>query len=249
MPDLAALNAAERQTLALLAQGHTAKSIAALTGRSVASVNERLREARRKTGMGSSRELARLLAAQENRDEQIGMAGVTAAAAPLAPEAAPRRAGGLILGGSIMAVATIAAVLMLMPAAQEVPASDPLLGTFAQSEAQSAPRLYQRLRAEVRDPAWAPQAEAALRARFAAVPGVAPDRLRVICGATLCEIAGVLETRDAAAMDATLATLQDKPLREDMRRLGFTGDGPMGFGGEAGSAPRSRFYAYWTRKR
>lgn len=39
------------------------------------AVNERLREARRKTGVGSSRELARLAAAPENRDEKIGVAG------------------------------------------------------------------------------------------------------------------------------------------------------------------------------
>ncbi|MBN8809286.1 MAG: hypothetical protein J0I47_13775 [Sphingomonas sp.] len=59
--DLTSLNAAEREALALLASGHTAKSIATLTGRTEAAVNERLRDARRKTGVGSSRELARLL--------------------------------------------------------------------------------------------------------------------------------------------------------------------------------------------
>ena len=53
--NLGALTPAECEALALLAEGHTAKSIAALTGRSVAAVNERLREARRKTGIGSSR--------------------------------------------------------------------------------------------------------------------------------------------------------------------------------------------------
>ena len=75
--DLSALNAAERQVLLLLAQGHTAKSVASQTGVTVHSVNERLREARRKTGAGSSRELARLLAAevepQENRATKIGV--------------------------------------------------------------------------------------------------------------------------------------------------------------------------------
>jgi DNA-binding CsgD family transcriptional regulator len=65
VPDLSALNSAEREALSLLAQGHTAKSIASITGRSVGSINERLREARRKTGVRSSRELARLFAAQE----------------------------------------------------------------------------------------------------------------------------------------------------------------------------------------
>jgi len=72
--DFGKLNAAERTALSLLARGHTAKSIATLTDRSVGAVNERLREARRKTGIGSSRELARMFAAQESRDELIGMA-------------------------------------------------------------------------------------------------------------------------------------------------------------------------------
>ena len=58
---LEALNDYELEILRLLANGHTAKSIAARLGRSETAINERLREARRKTGLGSSRELARLL--------------------------------------------------------------------------------------------------------------------------------------------------------------------------------------------
>ena len=56
--DLSRLNEAERRVLGLLAEGHTAKSIANTIGSTPAAVNERLREARRKTGVGSSRELA-----------------------------------------------------------------------------------------------------------------------------------------------------------------------------------------------
>ena len=71
--ELSRLNEAERRVLRLLAEGHTAKSIAAELGTTTAAVNERLREARRKTGAGSSRELARQLRAQENRHEQMGV--------------------------------------------------------------------------------------------------------------------------------------------------------------------------------
>ncbi len=74
MPDLSRLSDTERQILLLLARGHTAKSAATVLDLTEAAVNERLREARRKTGVGSSRELARLTAAQENRDEKIGVA-------------------------------------------------------------------------------------------------------------------------------------------------------------------------------
>lgn len=70
---LAALNDNELEILHLLANGHTAKSIAASLGRSEAAINERLREARRKTGVGSSRELARLLDAQKIWDKNIDL--------------------------------------------------------------------------------------------------------------------------------------------------------------------------------
>lgn len=66
LPAIAELTDKELEVLRLLTAGHTIKSIAALLDRSEASINERLRDARRKTGVGSSRELARLVAGQEN---------------------------------------------------------------------------------------------------------------------------------------------------------------------------------------
>jgi DNA-binding CsgD family transcriptional regulator len=69
----AALSDKELEVLRLLADGHTVKSISAQLERSEASINERLREARRKTGVGSSRELARLLAAQKIWDRKIDL--------------------------------------------------------------------------------------------------------------------------------------------------------------------------------
>ena len=70
---LEALNDNELEILRLLASGHTAKSIAVSLGRSETAINERLREARRKTGVGSSRELARLLDAQKIWDRKIDL--------------------------------------------------------------------------------------------------------------------------------------------------------------------------------
>lgn len=67
------LSAKELEILRLLAAGHTVKSIAVQLGRSEASINERLREARRKTSVGSSRELARLIDAQKNWDKIIDL--------------------------------------------------------------------------------------------------------------------------------------------------------------------------------
>lgn len=65
--------------LRLLAQGHTAKTIAASEGLSVNVINERLRAARRKTEAVSSRQLARLInereqpTSQKSRDKFFGI--------------------------------------------------------------------------------------------------------------------------------------------------------------------------------
>src|SRR3569623_548215 len=60
-----ALSEREKEPLRLLLSGHDAKSIAAALGLSVHTVNERLREARRKLGASSSRQAARILAEAE----------------------------------------------------------------------------------------------------------------------------------------------------------------------------------------
>lgn len=51
----------EKQTLRLIVRGHDAKSTARSLGLSVHTINERLRDARRKMAVSSSREAARLL--------------------------------------------------------------------------------------------------------------------------------------------------------------------------------------------
>jgi DNA-binding CsgD family transcriptional regulator len=61
----------EREALHLLTRGHDVKSAAATLGLSVHTVNERLREARIKTGAGSSRGAARLLADIEHPEFSV----------------------------------------------------------------------------------------------------------------------------------------------------------------------------------
>ncbi len=56
-----ALTEKEKQTLRLMVRGHDAKSIARSLDLSVHTINERLRDARRKLAVSSSREAARLL--------------------------------------------------------------------------------------------------------------------------------------------------------------------------------------------
>jgi DNA-binding CsgD family transcriptional regulator len=56
-----ALTEKEKETLRLIVRGHDAKSTARSLGLSVHTINERLRDARRKMAVSSSREAARLL--------------------------------------------------------------------------------------------------------------------------------------------------------------------------------------------
>lgn len=112
---LAALSEKELEVLHLLTAGHTVKSIAVQLGRSEASINERLRDARRKTGVGSSRELARLIDAQENWDKKIDLSAVIGAPHDLAqPDTSgPAKSKGFI---AMLIALPIAAAALLMTA-------------------------------------------------------------------------------------------------------------------------------------
>lgn len=148
--DLSRLNEAECRVLGLLAEGHTVKSIAHSIGTTPGAVNERLREARRKTGVGSSRELARLLKAQENRDEQIGVGSDHRLAADICPDAvAPvRPQTGLYAMIGLFVVAAAGAVALITPRTGIESPTDPLISTL-----QGAPEvaeLHAKVRAEQR---------------------------------------------------------------------------------------------------
>lgn len=68
---LHALSEKEKETLRLLLAGHDAKSVARELDLSVHTVRERLRDARRKLGVSSSREAARRLGAAEMHTPQL----------------------------------------------------------------------------------------------------------------------------------------------------------------------------------
>ena len=147
--DLSQLNEAERRVLRLLAEGHTAKSIATALETTSAAVNERLREARRKTGVGSSRELARLLRAQESRDDQLGVGrtadAVVSLGAPSGGKPARSKTEGLIAMTGLLLTGLVATSFALqqnpVPTThvQEKPFADPLIGNiFAPADPQRA---------------------------------------------------------------------------------------------------------------
>jgi DNA-binding CsgD family transcriptional regulator len=110
---IAELTDRELEVLRLLTAGHTIKSIATSLGRSEASINERLRDARRKTGIGSSRELARLVAGQENwpRKTELPSPGHSGDADEQPASAAPHWKKGKIV---MLALLPLAAGLMLV---------------------------------------------------------------------------------------------------------------------------------------
>ena len=126
MPDLSRLSDAERRALLLLAEGHTAKSAATLLDTTEAAVNERLREARRKTGVGSSRELARRVS-QETRDEKIGVAGRSGHAAVERRMLNLRARWPLLLGVSALVIlaSVVGAVTALAVSGQAAPEGPP----------------------------------------------------------------------------------------------------------------------------
>ena len=66
-----ALTEKEKETLRLLVNGYDAKSMARRLGLSVHTVNERLRDARRKMAVSSSREAARQLREVEGADPEL----------------------------------------------------------------------------------------------------------------------------------------------------------------------------------
>jgi DNA-binding CsgD family transcriptional regulator len=255
MIDLTRLNDSERRVLWMLGEGHTAKSIAIELGTSPAAINERLREARRKTGVGSSRELARLLKAQENRHEQIRVGrSPVPGATPSPSDAEPWRphVGVFAMIALLLSLATGAAALMTQAPASK-PEVDPLVGTLPSGPDPAS--LHARIRAERLDPTWAPRVQQALRARYAALEyvGAPIESLRVTCAATLCEVAGLIEAPSSKAeeqsleapLNRTMEALQGKALHDDLAKIGLEGMSGYFGGGKPGKMP---FLQYWLRK-
>lgn len=137
---LRALTEKEKQTLRLMVRGHDAKSIARSLDRSVHTINERLRDARRKLAVSSSREAARLLLKAEgdgsvptpdmSADVEIGG---DAGRAPVDGETAPPIGGAgqalrlpwIITGVLLMTLALGLLALLAMPHVASAPSQTP----------------------------------------------------------------------------------------------------------------------------
>lgn len=157
---LTALTEKEKDALRLILRGHDAKSMARHLGLSVHTINERLRTARRKMAVSSSREAARLLLSEEGehphflRDNSLGDA-VSAArghrlASPDNDRAARARLAWIIGGTTIMSLLLAALLLQAnpgTPADDAAPAPTPpaALGSSQSAAAKAAQRWLELL--------------------------------------------------------------------------------------------------------
>lgn len=213
----------------MLGQGHTAKSIAVAKGISVAAVNERLRAARRKTGIGSSRELARFVRLQKNSDEEIEVSADTASA--------PSSRWPMTIGFGRRAFMPVFVIFALGAAYltlhQNVPAirpttsasapSDPLLAGM-DDPSVTLTAMHRRVRSENRDETWASRSEDFLRKRYGRVPNLSAggNDVRVLCARSLCEVAAALpKTLTRRQMTKLVEDLQSMSLIVDLRAEGL----------------------------
>ena len=141
--ELWGLTEKEKQTLRLIVRGHDAKSIARTLDLSVHTINERLRDARRKMAVASSREAARMLFAAESEtpdslgDGRIG-ADPGGPAGDVAVEPARRRSP-LTIGVLLM---TLLLGLVALVAAPSVIQSTPPAPAVVQSDVVDAARAW-----------------------------------------------------------------------------------------------------------
>ena len=136
-----ALTEKEKQTLRLIVRGHDAKSTARSLGLSVHTINERLRDARRKMAVSSSREAARLLLEAEGggagslNPDLFGDAGIGEDAirprvdqgtAPIDGVGRARRHPWIIIGVFLMTLALALLALTALPQVASTPPPPPV---------------------------------------------------------------------------------------------------------------------------
>ena len=136
-----ALTEKEKQTLRLIVRGHDAKSTARSLGLSVHTINERLRDARRKMAVSSSREAARLLLETEGGipgspgpdffgDAEIGevtaQTPVDQGTAPIGGAGRRHRRPWIITGVFLMTLVLGLLALSALPQVDSIPSPTPI---------------------------------------------------------------------------------------------------------------------------
>ena len=146
------LSEKEKETLRLIVRGHDAKSIARHFNLSVHTVNERLRDARRKMAVSSSREAARQLFDQEGATHKsLGDTLSGEAATPVAVEqVVPPENGGkrtrrsvlIISGVVLMSLILALAAVTSLPQATPSPTDSTPSATVSDAEVEGAARQF-----------------------------------------------------------------------------------------------------------
>ncbi|MFN7112577.1 MAG: hypothetical protein ACK4M2_13150 [Brevundimonas sp.] len=256
---LARLNATERELLLLLGRGHTAKSIATMKDLSVAAVNERFRSARRKTGLASSREIARLLVAQENRDDLIDLAAAPNQTASLPrPDAPPsgrafltRRWRLIVITTALLAAGLLAYQTATPPVVSPQPSTgdDPISKILAgMPPSPDIAALHAEATAFSTDQAWSSATERTLTQRYRALPGFEKsiETLNVTCAATLCEVAGKARPDVSSDdMNVVMEGVQELNRSEPSLPLDSV---VHHFSSTDGPSSAALFVSYWRRK-
>lgn len=198
----------EKQTLRLIVRGHDAKSVARHLGLSVHTVNERLRDARRKLEVSSSREAARLLLANEGHDpenladKQFGEADPPAdmkqEATPGSGQERTSRQAAVITGAVIMSILLGALALSMLPdgtapsASTKAPSASETAGqpAIGESDAVGAARAWLVLGDEGRwRDGWLATASSFRKANTAEQWAAAAGQVRVPLGAVITRTA------------------------------------------------------------
>ena len=132
---------------------------------------------------------------------------------------------------------------------------DPLLGTPLPTAPDPA-ALHAKVRSQPRDAAWATQMEGAVRARLLQIPLIGKDgnSLRVTCATDLCEIGGTIAPTTPAPKEydpklpesRAVSDLQDKPLNDDLAKLGLKDESGSFLSGK-GKPDRLVFLLYYSR--
>ena len=142
-----ALTEKEKETLRLLLDGHDAKSLARHLDLSVHTINERLREARRKLAVSSSRAAARLLREEEERlPKSLGdkSLGAVPGSGVVEQPRSPAGPGGVfrrydrVIGGLLVSIAVSLAIVVASSLGGGVQTSDPQAAAPASTPAEAA---------------------------------------------------------------------------------------------------------------
>jgi DNA-binding CsgD family transcriptional regulator len=207
-----ALTEKEKQTLRLVVRGYDAKSLARRLGISVHTVNERLRHARRKLEVSSSREAARMLLGKEGEDPDFladKQMGEAESAPRMRHEEAPddglkaSNRFALIIGGTLimsLILATLAlssAMQVAEPAArnaQATPAGASLSAAAVDTDIEQSARRWLALVDEGRwDDSWNATGQAFRKLNTIEKWASVSEEVRPPLGAVLSRIASSQE--------------------------------------------------------